>query len=58
MCHHADMARTETPWGPWDHTPLPEVVALFSTLTCPWWAGGGYAVELAVGGTFSTDTAR
>ena len=48
-CDNSDMGRTETPWGPWDPAPLSEVVALFSTLTCPWWVAGGYAMELSVG---------
>ncbi|MFE7332393.1 nucleotidyltransferase domain-containing protein [Streptomyces sp. NPDC057565] len=44
--------RTETPWGPWDPAPLPEVARRFSVLHTPWWIAGGYAVELAVGHAF------
>ncbi|WP_176728618.1 nucleotidyltransferase domain-containing protein [Planobispora rosea] len=43
------MTRTETPWGPWEPAPLEAVVALFQELEAPWWVGGGYAIELAVG---------
>ncbi|MFC8080143.1 nucleotidyltransferase domain-containing protein [Streptomyces sp. NPDC057307] len=28
------------------------MVRLFSGLPCPWWIGGGYAIELAVGRSF------
>ncbi|MFC8828450.1 nucleotidyltransferase domain-containing protein [Streptomyces sp. NPDC057137] len=38
--------------GTWEPAPLTEVVRLFSGLPCPWWIGGGYAIELAVGHAF------
>ncbi|MEV6865530.1 amino acid transporter [Streptosporangium subroseum] len=40
------MSHIETPWEP---APLVEVVALFQGMDAPWWIGGGYAIELAVG---------
>ncbi|WP_329136081.1 amino acid transporter [Streptomyces sp. NBC_01476] len=46
------MTPTETPLGPWEPAPLAEVAALFAPLRVPWWIGGGYAIELAVGHTF------
>ncbi|MFF0309980.1 nucleotidyltransferase domain-containing protein [Streptosporangium sp. NPDC004379] len=33
----------------WEPAPLTEVVRLFRESAVPWWVGGGYAVELAVG---------
>ncbi|PZG05054.1 nucleotidyltransferase domain-containing protein [Nonomuraea aridisoli] len=41
--------RVDTAWGIWDHTPLPDVVALLRELRAPWWVAGGYAIERAVG---------
>ncbi|GII54358.1 hypothetical protein Pth03_27470 [Planotetraspora thailandica] len=46
------MPRIETPWGPWEPAPLADVVALFQGLAVPWWVGGGYAIELAVGRSY------
>ncbi|MEU4829935.1 amino acid transporter [Streptosporangium sp. NPDC023615] len=40
------MRHVKTPWEP---APLEQVVALFQGLDVPWWIGGGYAIELAVG---------
>lgn len=44
-----NMARIETPWGPWEPASLDEVAAIFSAFGAPWWIAGGYAIELAVG---------
>lgn len=44
------MAAKETPWGTWDHLPLPEVVAFFSDFGGPWWIAGGYAIDAFAGG--------
>ncbi|GAB2955991.1 nucleotidyltransferase domain-containing protein [Nonomuraea fastidiosa] len=39
----------EDSWGRWEAAPLGEVVALMRGLAAPWWVGGGYAIQLAVG---------
>ena len=41
--------RKETPWGTWDHLPLPEVVQIFGGLAVPWWIAGGYAIDAFAG---------
>ena len=37
------------PFGPWEPAQPSEAAAIFSTMPCPWWIAGGYAIELAVG---------
>lgn len=37
------------PFVPWEPAPPSEAAAIFSTMPCPWWIAGGYAIELAVG---------
>ncbi|HEY2552614.1 MAG TPA: amino acid transporter [Streptosporangiaceae bacterium] len=46
------MARTQTPWGPWEPLSLDRVATIFSAAGVPWWIAGGYAIELAVGRPF------
>jgi hypothetical protein len=41
--------RKETPWGTWDHLPLPDVIALLEGLEVPWWIAGGYAIDAFAG---------
>jgi hypothetical protein len=43
------VARTETPWGPWEPATVPETAALFAAVAAPWWIAGGWAIELAAG---------
>jgi hypothetical protein len=43
------MARTLTPWGPWEPASPSEVADIFSRCRAPWWIAGGYAIELAAG---------
>lgn len=44
------MAAKETPWGTWDHLPLPTVVEMFRGFDRPWWIAGGYAIDAFAGG--------
>jgi hypothetical protein len=43
------MARTSTPWGPWEPASPLEVADIFSGCQARWWIAGGYAIELAAG---------
>jgi len=43
------MARTLTPWGPWEPMSPSEVAEIFAGCPARWWIAGGYAIELAVG---------
>jgi hypothetical protein len=43
------MASIVAPYGRWEPATLTELVSIFSTMPCPWWVAGGYAVEFAVG---------
>ena len=37
------------PFGDWKPATPTQVAIAFSTMPCPWWVAGGYAIELAVG---------
>jgi hypothetical protein len=43
------VARTCTPWGPWDPASPLEVADIFSGCQAHWWIAGGHAIELAAG---------
>jgi hypothetical protein len=43
------MARTSTPWGPWEPASPLEVADMFRGCQARWWIAGGYAIELAAG---------
>jgi hypothetical protein len=46
------MARTGTPWGPWEPASPAEVAARFGTARPRWWIAGGWAIEFAAGHAF------
>lgn len=43
------MATKDTPWGTWDHIPLPAVVEVLRDFPRPWWVAGGYAIDAFAG---------
>jgi hypothetical protein len=43
------MAFIAAPYGRWEPAQLTDLISLFSTMPCPWWVAGGYAIELAIG---------